>query len=924
MMEEEEEEVGKGDDAADNPDSSAGSSSDGETTGDSESLARHLLDLIVNTSAKADAASLDNLSEKDIADRFGQRLAEADGGRWLVNPQPGSSNWDGTYSKDSLEVQVKFVAVTLTYPLPGIPQVESIPHLIVLTHYKGPIRSREAIMDVIGPNAAKRIILPQELARFLAGGAGDISVNQYSLGDHPIGRVADDKLEFGDYAIALANLVDNPATETPLTLAVHAAWGVGKSSLGKMIQDRLSEKPAARPAGAEWQTMAPHRIFWFNAWRHDEADNLVTAFVAELGRDCFRNSSLINRIFRPLPASMRSKWMNIWAKVLQALIYLSITLLLGAGVIWALTWFGADAVSAWLDTDEDKAEKIVAALAGGSLLTAVPPLIKWALSMRSSIEQFVTDPKEAAAKGLIGDTRDYLADLVQRSVPDGSRMVIFIDDIERCRGTGGIDLLEAINQLLMQYESGQSSLPIVVIVLGDIDLVALAAGAKYKEIAEYSAYVDPITTLASSTSADDLKKAAIYHHGRRHLQKIVQLRFNLIPADRTMTAALADRAAGAASAAAAPRPERYLIGEFGRMLGRLNPLTAVAEGRSLPAMWREHRSLFTYHQTRRDLSSMQRTFMPLFGAYFWVLLQIALVFTVPGYAMSYVAAEIAYPRIERTPGLRYGTRRLLTINWGALSMGLAAIYSAVYLVGEQIDNPLWMYSDRIPPEITQAFGQVSPWVVALFLFGIGFLFLISGFAILRREDGRRLALYAMGDQTLKPEDRESGIYKRIQEAQAHLAVTNESDYFKTAHARVLQELSLTPRMVKRCANRIRLMMSILYQRKLLGERAKGRRDPAADGAPAKPIGVGPAALGKWVAFEERWPDLARMAMKEPELLVAWEIVARGGTAQDAHATAVQAATDKEGIFAFLKKEPDLSKLVDQLLNLREPQSPPPA
>lgn len=919
MMEEEEEEPRQGDIAGESatPDEPPPSGTGDEATGDAHALAKHLHGLVIRAPAQGGIADLDKYSDEELIAQFGRRLCEADGGVW-----GRSAGWDGVYSKDNLNVYVKFMPTSLVYPVPGIPGVAEIAHLIIVSRDAGPIRSREHLVEMISPRAAAQIVLPSEFRGFLQSAApADIGVNQYSLGDHPVGRVADDRLQFADYAIALANLVDNPETETPLTIAIHAAWGVGKSSLGKMIQDRLSDKPAARRRGAEWQPMAPHRIFWFNAWRHDEANSLVTAFVAELARDCFRHSSLFSRIFRPLPASMRTKWMSIWAKLLQALIYLSITLLLGAAVILAITSLGVNNVMAWLDVDETSGQKIVAALAGGSLLTAIPPIIKWALSMRSSIEQFVADPKEAAAKGLIGDTRDYVAALVRRSVPDGSRLMIFIDDIERCRGSGGIDLLEAINQLLMQHEAGQSSLPIVVIVLGDIDLVALAAGTKYKEIAEYSAFIDPIPNLATSISAEDMKKASIYHHGRRHLQKIVQLRFNLIPADASMIATLSQAPEGDRQAAGPSVPVSavsYLQGELGRMLRRLEPLGAAIEGRSALELWREPRTLLTYHQTRRDLPPFSRTFVSFFGAYGYVFMRVAQAVVAPGYFAAYLAAEFAYPRIERIPRLTYSLRQLLTINSASLLLGMLAIYCAIYLLAVYLDPTIY----------TDIFGQQGLpfplWAAALVLVGAGLVFLVSGFSSLRRKDQQRLALYASADHSLKPEERESPIYKRIQEAQADLAVTNESAFFKDAQARVLADLSLTPRMVKRCANRIRLMMSILDQRKLLGEDATGKVDPAQGGAAHLRIGVSAAALGKWVAFEEKWPDLARTAMKDPALLAAWEGAVRGGAGQDAQSAAIMMATDKEGIFGFLKRDPDLSGVAEQLLGLRAPKRSKPA
>jgi KAP family P-loop domain len=915
MMEKEEEKTRQEEDTArsDAPESPAGSPSDDKGSGGPADLAHHVHDLIIRAPAKERVASFEGQSEKEIAQSFGRQLSQIDGGEWRAEVTLQEIVWDGVYSRGDLSVFVKFVSRGFTYPLPGSSGQQPVPHLIILTYYPQLIRTRSDIMEVFGPSAAAQVILPHELANFLAGGAADISVNQYSLGDLPIGEVADDKLDFKDYAAALANLIDNPVTETPLTLAVHAAWGVGKSSLGKLIEALLKEKPAARPAGAQWRTTAPHRVFWFNAWRHDEADNLVTAFVAELSRDCFRNTSLLYRIVRPLPVSMRTKWMGIAARSLSMLVQISIALALVAVAIWAITKIGVDQVPSWLGLDKDSTQNIVAALASGSVLTAALPLIKWALSMRSSIEQFVIDPKEAASKGLIGDMRNYLAKLVRNSVPEGSRLVIFIDDIERCRGTGGIDLLEAINQLLMQHDANQEKLPIVVILLGDIDLVALAAGTKYKEIAEYNAYVEPITGLAASASAEDLKKAAVYHHGRRHLQKIVQLRFNLIAADPDQVAALSDSTARAAQ----ERSDTPSVGAlFVQTLKRLNPLTAVAEGRSLAAMWREHRGWSDYARSRRDPRPIIRILGEVSRVYGWILLKTLWLFAAPGYLAAYVAAEIAYPRAERAPGLHYGDRQLFTHNWGALSIGLAGIYLSILLAGTYLT--IWAYpaSTAVVPA---SMAQLPPWAAALIVLAWGLAFLGSGFVTLRQQDTQRFERYARGDQSLKPEERESALYKRIQESQALLRVTTDSDYFKTAQARVLQEISLTPRMLKRSANRIRLMMSVLYQRKLLGEQAIGRRKSATAGAPAKAIGVGPAALGKWVAFEENWPDLARMAMKEPGLLAGWESVARGKTDHHNRAATILTAAEKERVVGFLKKEPDLSPLVDQLINLREPK-----
>jgi len=51
------------------------------------------------------------------------------------------------------------------------------------------------------------------------------------LDDLPTGR---DALDFGPYVDALADILLDPATHTPLTMGVFGPWGSGKTSLMTM------------------------------------------------------------------------------------------------------------------------------------------------------------------------------------------------------------------------------------------------------------------------------------------------------------------------------------------------------------------------------------------------------------------------------------------------------------------------------------------------------------------------------------------------------------------------------------------------------------------------------------------------------------------------------------------------------------------
>ena len=70
-----------------------------------------------------------------------------------------------------------------------------------------------------------------------------------------------DKLGFARYVEVLSHIILEPETQTPLTIGIFGTWGTGKTSLMGQIKDRLEEE-----APAQAQTV------WFNAWKQREGD----------------------------------------------------------------------------------------------------------------------------------------------------------------------------------------------------------------------------------------------------------------------------------------------------------------------------------------------------------------------------------------------------------------------------------------------------------------------------------------------------------------------------------------------------------------------------------------------------------------------------------------------------------------------------
>ncbi len=119
-----------------------------------------------------------------------------------------------------------------------------------------------------------------------------------ALADAPVGDPALDRSGFAEFANALTLIVDDDGTATPLTIAVSAPWGGGKSSLGCMLQTMLERR--VRNRGGD----DPRLVVWFDTWEHDDAPHLGAALAASVVRAADRNRHWWRRLVSPLPSAM--------------------------------------------------------------------------------------------------------------------------------------------------------------------------------------------------------------------------------------------------------------------------------------------------------------------------------------------------------------------------------------------------------------------------------------------------------------------------------------------------------------------------------------------------------------------------------------------------------------------------------------------
>jgi hypothetical protein len=111
--------------------------------------------------------------------------------------------------------------------------------------------------------------------------------------------------------------------------------------------------------------------------------------------------------------------------------------------------------------------------------------------------RFIDDPASEAARGSIAEVRAQLGRLIGPALYN-RRLVVFVDDLERCTPERAMEVCEVANQLLSHHN-------VVTVFIADMHMIAKTAEERFRD--------------ASSGG----------NAGRRYLEKIVQLQLTLPP-----------------------------------------------------------------------------------------------------------------------------------------------------------------------------------------------------------------------------------------------------------------------------------------------------------------------------------------------------------------------------------------------------------
>lgn len=262
-----------------------------------------------------------------------------------------------------------------------------------------------------------------------------------------------DELNFSDYAQAFGEIISAADTEPPLTIGIYGSWGIGKSSLLEMIADQFKNPDAG--------STAVH-VVAFNAWEYNSSEKIWPSLVRRVMEEMERRAlwGKRARLWDTLRRNAGREWRRR-------------RLPLGVGLLSVLVF----AVLAAFALDFDP-KLIVAGLAALGISgaakvisdAATNPVSKWVTTL---VEREGYGEELPYMREIRADLH-FLAEQMRRNGAK-PRILVTIDDLDRCEPEKAVEVLQAVNQLL-DFDA-------FVICLGiDARIITAAVEAHYQQL----------------------------------------------------------------------------------------------------------------------------------------------------------------------------------------------------------------------------------------------------------------------------------------------------------------------------------------------------------------------------------------------------------------------------------------------------------
>jgi hypothetical protein len=250
----------------------------------------------------------------------------------------------------------------------------------------------------------------------------------------------EDKLGFTHYVNAFVRLIKD--TQPPLTIGIYGAWGTGKSFLMDKIAKKLSSKDDVKqieklPLWRKVLRKADERdpVIWFEAWDYNSSDKLWAGLVERIFLG-IENSGL--GWYEQLRINVRRNLERHWRRWRAKIFPYTLIAIVTAGL---MVGFALANLKDW------------ATVFGGStllvILLSLGRLLADVLSTPASqrIVDLFANADYKSDFGFMGRIKQDLESFAN-SLPPQMKVVVFIDDLDRCDPKKAVEVLEAVKLLL--------------------------------------------------------------------------------------------------------------------------------------------------------------------------------------------------------------------------------------------------------------------------------------------------------------------------------------------------------------------------------------------------------------------------------------------------------------------------------------------
>jgi Predicted P-loop ATPase len=299
-------------------------------------------------------------------------------------------------------------------------------------------------------------------------------------------ETTEDYLGFKVHADLLLKVI-NDESLLPITIGVFGDWGSGKSSILQMIKQKFEEKDEISGEYLDKDTLC----IYFNGWTFEGYDDAKAALLNAILKEIEENTKLTSEIQKIVVDKAKKLWESIdWMRgagmIMKNIALSAVTAYFTGGL--SLIPFATQKIKEWgVDTPEKLIDK---------------------LKSEEGSEFFKSLQKEENTKpnrsnNVVSDFRRNFEDLL--TTTGFKKLVVIIDDLDRCTPDRIIENLEAVKLFL--------NVPKTAYIIGaDPRIVRHAIELKYK------------TDSISLSTDDKIKNDRIVSD---YLEKLIQIPYNL-------------------------------------------------------------------------------------------------------------------------------------------------------------------------------------------------------------------------------------------------------------------------------------------------------------------------------------------------------------------------------------------------------------